>query len=96
MKATRQGSICRKRIVVVSYTWRGAISKPERGGGKFLRANRAADCINRRVRWDIDAVASNYHSRQSHNLSKKAKDGNDENGSALLTANPESLQSVAS
>ena len=85
VKAEPQDSIRGKRIVVVSYTWRGAFSKPEHCGGKLLRADRAPDGINRQVRWDIDAVASDYHSRQSCNFSKKTRDGNGEYDSELLT-----------
>src|SRR5579863_2963674 len=52
-KVTRQGSIRRKLIVVVSYTWDGSSFKPERSGGVFLHAYRAQDGINRPVQWDF-------------------------------------------
>jgi hypothetical protein len=86
VKATPRDSIGCKRIVVVWYTWRGAFSKPEPSGGVSLRANQGASGLNRQVRWGIGAVASNYHSRHPCNFSKKTRFGNDEGGSALLTA----------
>jgi hypothetical protein len=86
VKAAPQDSIGRKQIVVVWYSWRGAFSKPERSGGVSLRANQGASGLNRQVRWAIGVVASNYHSRHPCNFSKKTRCGNDEGGSALLTA----------